>query len=451
MATTGTSKSRQSVSGSLSSSIGFYRQKKCADVPKPQYARPMTKDRTTDRHDPRPGKSRPIPSNPIKKPFMRSRPTNPMPRDARPSFRAQREQGPSMMPMTFSTICQVTPNDALKTKPAETPHRSLMCASVPLRALQSSLPNLPQPPRHRIDPPCKVQHRRHSRQRNPQRPAHCVPLDLTLRLLQRPRHMMDVGDVNPAVPHACEQAVPLGQPMLNRPRPRRTHRPDRPIRGRKLRPAAPALHALRRVLDRVVPPLAPDGRPVIRQAIGKSRNSHSRRARRIETQKPHPCPFSAPHVCPHIDLRKRRQPRQRRQHSMPDARHPKRHNPDPRLPVERVNLDIRRNHPPQRRRVDWPVRKKQIMPDHLHPPRQRRQRPGTMVDHSQECGIHDARGAYANRHFRASETSIQSPAPGISQPPQIPLDARAIITLLRFAPVPFAAGSVPPEPPGVLQ
>ncbi len=68
-------KSRHELSGSLSSSIVFYRQKKWSSAPNPRSddREPMTENRP-----PRPP-SHQLPSNPIKKPFMRSRPTNPTP------------------------------------------------------------------------------------------------------------------------------------------------------------------------------------------------------------------------------------------------------------------------------------------------------------------------------------------------------------------------------------
>ncbi len=56
--------SRQTVSGSLSAAIGCYRQKKSADGPRAEIGRQRTDNGklSTDRHDPRPIKSRLIPS-----------------------------------------------------------------------------------------------------------------------------------------------------------------------------------------------------------------------------------------------------------------------------------------------------------------------------------------------------------------------------------------------------
>ncbi len=387
----------------------------------------------------RPGKSRPIPSKndhaiPSHQPESTRRPPA-LPRPARRESVCDDCADEERLPINANHYQAPCGPQAASILPLVPP-----C----LRASQFSLPNLPQPPCDCIHPPRKVQHRP-PRQRNSQRSAHRVPLNRALRRLQRPWHMMDIRDMSAPVPHARKQAVPLRQPVLQGPGLRRVHRPDRSIRRRKLRPTGPALDALRRILNRLASPIASNLRPVIRQAIRKSRNPHRRRARRIETQKPHPRPISAPDVRPDVYLRKRRQPRQRRKHAMADARHSKWNDSHPRPAIVRIDLDLRRNQRPQRRRLHRPVRKEQIMPDHLHPPGQRRQGPGTMVDHLQKCGIHDARRAYANRHFRASETSIRRPT-AFSQPPTGPLDARAIIQPVALRPRRRAAGA-----PGVLQ
>ena len=116
-------------------------------------------------------------------------------------------------------------------------------------------------------------------------------------------------------------------------------------------------------------------RKKIRQMKERSRAPHRNRIRRIQTKKPHARLSIPHHISPHIQFRKPRKPRNRRDPSHPHTRHAKWRHAQPRLPVKCIYLQPPRNHRTQCLHRHRPVREQQMVPLLLHDPQTARQRP----------------------------------------------------------------------------
>ena len=101
----------------------------------------------------------------------------------------------------------------------------------------------------------------------------------------------------------------------------------------------------------------------VRQLVRGARRGDGDRARRIETEEPDAGIASvAMHVGAHVDLVKRRHPRQRRHADGTDAGERERDEADVGDAVERVDGQLRRDERLQLLRRDFPMQKKEVMP-----------------------------------------------------------------------------------------
>jgi hypothetical protein len=121
-------------------------------------------------------------------------------------------------------------------------------------------------------------------------------------------------------------------------------------------------------MNRVSVGLQPHTRQEIRQMKPRPRHLHRNAISRVQAEKPHPRLSFRIHIGPHIQLWKCRQTRQCRRPTQSHARHPKRHNADPRSTVERIELQTARYQLSHFFRGHRPMRKQQIVPVLRHDP-----------------------------------------------------------------------------------
>src|ERR1035437_3542371 len=207
-----------------------------------------------------------------------------------------------------------------------------------------------------------------------------VPLNLRLRLFQRPGDMVQVHPDGLSGPVRAENAGSLHQKILECPAaalgqpPRRTQPPV--ARHEQDRLACEPSPAIKQKLP-LRPLLQPHLGPVIRQAIEGAPHSHGQQVVGLQREKTHArrSRLVVANVGAQAQLRKAARPRNRRHAPELDPVHPERHHPQPRGPLERVHLQALGHQRRNRRRRNWPVRKQQIVPALGHHPAARWQGP----------------------------------------------------------------------------
>ena len=125
------------------------------------------------------------------------------------------------------------------------------------------------------------------------------------------------------------------------------------------RPASPPMGAAAAVGD-PLPLLDRHRGAEIWQMEPGARGGDCERARRVEAQEPNPRfvgigRSALAHIGAHVELEKRRRPRDRRQAAQPNPTHPEGHDSEPCLAAMEVELELRRNPGTQTFRGDRPV------------------------------------------------------------------------------------------------
>src|SRR5215212_5560577 len=117
-----------------------------------------------------------------------------------------------------------------------------------------------------------------------------------------------------------------------------------------------------RILHALSNRLAAHSRVVVGQVEGIARCFYCDWVSRIQAEEPYAWLPLCAHICPNVDLRKRREIRHWWYQTWPDRAHTKRHYTDPGAALECVDCQRWRDIPPQRFRVHRPVHKQQSMP-----------------------------------------------------------------------------------------
>ena len=171
------------------------------------------------------------------------------------------------------------------------------------------------------------------------------------------------------------QAISLRQEIIQRAGLRARLHSFASVAGLKSLTPVSLIRASRKISDLLPARLDCHPGAKIRQVKPCPRHSDRDPIGRIQTEKPHSCLPSYLHVRPHIQFWKRRKPRHGWRPAQSHTRHPKRHNPNPRLPFERIELQPARHQPLQHLHWYRPVCKQQVLPVLRHHPRPRRQLP----------------------------------------------------------------------------
>ncbi len=228
--------------------------------------------------------------------------------------------------------------------------------------------------------------------------------------VERARAVASVGRV---------EAIALGQKVFERAGGGRNGRRRRTIaRGEACR-RVPFLSALGAVTDPAVLGRAPHVRREVGKVHDRARNSDRERIGGVEAEEEHAGPIPEPDVRADIELGERRQPRQCRNAARRHVRHPERHDSDPCLSIEQIDLERCRNLRPELRDVDRPVREQQVVPGLRHQPRRGGHRPWAMGGLFQDpvveiahrgASIEEALPPFGPRHRAGVESSKQAVA-----------------------------------------
>src|SRR2546421_941411 len=209
--------------------------------------------------------------------------------------------------------------------------------------------------------------------------GHRVQPELELGGLERPGGVVDFGTDEAATAVEGVEAVPLREELLQRvgrggedgpARAIASAEDDRPLSRRRAR---------RLDLDPVT--VAAQAHPGVEvgKVVKAPRRLDGEPARRVEAEEPDPGHSPGPHVRSDIHLGKARQPRYRQRPAQPKPRYAERGEPEPGRPVEGLELEARRDEPPQLVGCDSPVREEQVGESQGDPPRLGRQRPGPVL------------------------------------------------------------------------
>lgn len=190
-----------------------------------------------------------------------------------------------------------------------------------------------------------MEQRLHGRDFNTVSFRHRVARHLGFRVLQRPRSMVNLASNDAASTVNRIEAISLGQKMIERPRLGGKYIARGPIPAMESSVRGTAMRALIPVFDPGGLFLACHSRTKVRQVKPPASDGHGNPVRRVQAEEPHPRLAACRDISPHIQLRKRGQPRQCRRCPQPHARHSKRHNPQPRSSVVGINLQTRRDVP----------------------------------------------------------------------------------------------------------
>jgi hypothetical protein len=205
--------------------------------------------------------------------------------------------------------------------------------------------------------------------------CHGVRDNLRSCSLQFPRRVMNFPAQNRPIAPLCIQAISFRQEMVEGPALRAKRLSLASVASLKsLAPASP-IRSLRKIDDLLPTLLKCHPGSKVRQVKPCPRHCHCDAIRRIQTEKPNSPLSSCLHVRSHVQFRKRRKPRHGRRPSQTHCGHAKRHNPNPRLPVERIQLQLARHQRTQRLHGNRPVREQQVLPVLRHHPRTRGQLP----------------------------------------------------------------------------
>src|SRR3954467_4722012 len=115
----------------------------------------------------------------------------------------------------------------------------------------------------------------------------------------------------------------------------------------------------------------------IRQVEDEPRSPDDRPRPRVEAQEPDPTiarPIAAPEVGPEVELGESPEPAGRRDPARRDLGHRERHDPDPCLVLECVELELRWDQPFEGCRIDGPMGEEQVDPAHPDEPRRAHRR-----------------------------------------------------------------------------
>src|SRR6267378_2294183 len=138
------------------------------------------------------------------------------------------------------------------------------------------------------------------------------------------------------------------------------------------------MSALALILNPAVDFIAPHARTEIGQVKRQPSRGHGYRVRSIQTEEPNAGLALRRHIGPNVQFRKRGEPWQRRRPTQSHSRHAKRHNSEPRLPLECVDFKFRWNVRAQLGLIHLPMCKQKVVPRLRHDPRLGRQRPRPM-------------------------------------------------------------------------
>ncbi len=220
---------------------------------------------------------------------------------------------------------------------------------------------------------------------------HRIADQLCFRSLQRPRCVMNfAGNDLPFV--ICRiETVALGQKMIERPRGRRKYFASSPVPSTHYSASRTTVRTCALILDPSISFLARHSRAKIRQVKPRSRDCHGDGVPGIQAEEPYSRLAIDHDVRPHVQFRKRREPRQRGRSAQPHTGHAERHNSQPCLPFVSIDLQFRGNMPSQRRLFHAPVRKEQIVPTLRHDPSAVGQRPRPVGDLIKICAHQSSR------------------------------------------------------------
>src|SRR5579862_1074876 len=193
-----------------------------------------------------------------------------------------------------------------------------------------------------------------------------VEADLRLARAHHPWRVMDLGAPERAAALGV-QAVPLDEEELERVDGRHGRLGGRPERSGEVLARLASARACD--VDTAAVVLKRDLRVEVRQAVLPPRRAHREPARRLEREEPHArLSVGRAHVRPHVQLVERRKARQRHHPARPQPSDPERDNPEPRAPVELLDLEIGRDVWAQLVHRDPPVGKHEALPRLAHHP-----------------------------------------------------------------------------------
>ena len=221
-------------------------------------------------------------------------------------------------------------------------------------------------------------------QRDPQCLCHRIPSEFGFRLLQRPRRMVNLAANDSPAPVSRVQTVAFGQEIFQSSAARGENLTNGVIPHCQQSGRRPAMHPLTLVVNPSIPFCATHSGSKIRQVKPRARNGNRQRVTRIETEKPHAGFSTARHVGANIQLRKSREPWQRRCSAQPYTGHAKWNYSEPCLPFKSVDLQLRGKKWAQERRINRPVREEQVVPALRHHPCAGGQKPRPMRDFLQD-------------------------------------------------------------------
>src|SRR5712692_1077585 len=209
---------------------------------------------------------------------------------------------------------------------------------------------------------------------------HAIHLDFSFRVLQWPLPVMDFSAVHaPRVPRV--EAVALGQPMLQAALVSRLNRPDGAIASPKFRAR---LIAAGFVGDPFAADLRRHASVKVRQTIESAGRPHGGKVRSVQAEEVNTGLAVERDIGADIQLRKAREPRQRRKAARVNAAHVKRDDSNPAATVKGIQGQVGRYERAKNMRREGPVGKQQIMPGLRHDPRTRVQGPGTVGNRFEE-------------------------------------------------------------------
>ncbi len=179
-------------------------------------------------------------------------------------------------------------------------------------------------------------------------------------------------------PRYARQAAALGQPVVERAGSGARHGAGGLVPGAELRRRSAGVGPRAGVADGVALCGARHAGVEVRQVVEAPGQSHGHGVRRVEAEEEDARFAVRDDVRADVQLGKRREPRQRRRESRPDAGHAKRDDAEPGLSLERVQRQVGRDERAQAAGVDRPMREQQVVPRLGHHPRAGRRWPRAM-------------------------------------------------------------------------